>query len=44
MNTGQQQHRDKDECGRHKGKIGRFDRYISNNIAPSHDQSPAIIA
>jgi len=29
---------------RRPGKIGRFDRYISNNIAVSHDQSPAIIA
>jgi hypothetical protein len=27
VNTGQQQHRDKDERGRHKGKIGRLDRH-----------------
>jgi hypothetical protein len=44
VNTRQQQHRDKDECDRHKGKIGGFDRYISNDIALRHDQSPTIIA
>jgi hypothetical protein len=33
VNTGQQQHRNEDECGRHKRKIGRLDRHISNNMA-----------
>jgi hypothetical protein len=40
VNTGQQQHRDKDECGRHKGKIGRLDRHISRTslLQSSRDQ------
>jgi hypothetical protein len=40
VNTGQQQHRNEDECGRHKRKIGRLDRHISNNMALSHEHSP----
>jgi hypothetical protein len=33
MKTGQQRHRDKDKCRRRYGKIGRFGRHITKNIA-----------
>jgi hypothetical protein len=42
MKTGQQRHRDKDECRRCYGKIGRFGCYITKNITPRHGHSPTI--
>jgi hypothetical protein len=44
MKTGQQRHRDKDECRRCYGKIGRFGCYITKNITRGHGHSPTIDA